>query len=523
MAGKVRYLHYKRGRYSARLVVPADLRRFMGGKTELTKALGADRRQALRDLPGAVALLQHEIAQAERHTAQAGSRAVQPGRYPLDPGQLAASLYAQRLAADDALRNDARWPGIGIDDLHVAKLRDAMAGRLPDAELHELVGSQIERFRASGNLTAAPGSDEWRTIARALAVGEYEALARMMERDEGDFAGRAEHPLIVGAEPVPDETQRVSIKRLWTDYIAGRQQIGSMRDGGKRQQAVIDSFLKHLRHEDAARVTRKDVLDWREKLMAEKSAKTVSDIYLSTIRSLFAWAVENERLKVNVAATVKQPKPRRVRAREAGYTDAEAVAVLIAARTYEPNADETGRIRETPEAVRSKRWVPILTAFSGARVSEITQLRKQDVRKEGNAWVMRITPDAGTVKAGGYRDVPLHPQIIAEGFLTFLEGQGDGPLFHSATDPARYAAAAQRRSNKLANWLRDSGLTPEGLQPNHAWRHRFKTQARTLGVGDRIADALQGHAPRTASDNYGDVTLDARIAAINRLPSYKLT
>lgn len=81
--------------------------------------------------------------------------------------------------------------------------------------------------------------------------------------------------------------------------------------------------------------------------------------------------------------------------------------------------------------MNTKRWVPILCAFSGARVSEITQLRKQDIRKEGDGWVMRITPDAGTMKAGHYRDVPLHRQVIAKGFISFVKAAKDGPPFHN--------------------------------------------------------------------------------------------
>lgn len=75
-------------------------------------------------------------------------------------------------------------------------------------------------------------------------------------------------------------------------------------------------------------------------------AKTVSDIYLSTVRSLFAWAHENERLPQNVAEKVRQPRPRKVNGREQGYTDAEAVAVLRASRSHVPKPNQFGYVRE---------------------------------------------------------------------------------------------------------------------------------------------------------------------------------
>lgn len=520
MAGKIRYLHYKRGRYSARLVVPVDLRPLLNGKTELTKALGADRRAAIKALPGAVAQLQGEIARAERRT-QLGASAP---RYPMPAPEIAASHYARRLALDEELRGDWRYASGGyIDDQLVADLRDAVAGKLSDTRLQAVIGDQVERYRALGNLDATAGSDEWRGIARALCVAELEALARVAERDDGNFTGKPDHPLIVNATPPADQPEPVNLALLWNEYVASRKQAGFMRDGGQRSRPAIESLRKFLKHADAARVTRKDLLAWRDELLKSLSAKTVSDIYLSAVRAMFKWAHENERLPDNPALTVRQPKPRSVKSREKGYTTPEATAVLQASRNYQPKADPFGKVREQPKTTALKVWGPILCAFSGARVSEIAQLRKEDVRQEGDRWVIRITPDAGTVKAGGYRDVPLHRQIVALGFLKFVDEAASGPLFHFATDPAKAAGNAARQSERIAVWLQEANLVPAGVAPSHAWRHRFKTQARELGLSDRVADAIQGHAGKTASDDYGDVSLIARSRLIDALPDYSLS
>ena len=520
MAGAQRYLLNRDGRFFARLVVPKDLRAAVG-KSELRAPLGPDRRTAMKMLPGAVAQLQHQIAQAERQAGPANS-AASPARYPLAPDQIALSHYHQRITFDEQLRNDPRYVSVAVDDQLAQRLRDAMAGRLSDLELVELIGPRIERFRAAGNLTAEAGSDEWRQIARALCVAEYEALSRVVERDEGDFTGKPDHPLLVNAtlpEKAPDP---VSLSKLWDDYIQGRTTAGFMKDGGKRMRPVAASLRQFLGHNDARQVTKKNLLDWRDQLLATLSAKTVSDMYLSAVRSLFQWAHENERLVENPAGMVKQAKPKKQRSREAGYTDAEAVKVLQVSRRYEPKADEFGRVRETSASVNAKRWVPLLCAFSGARVSEITQLRKEDVREEGGRWIIRITPDAGTMKAGHFRDVPLHRQVIAEGFIQFVEQAENGPLFHTGKDPEKYAAKAVRMTNQVGTWLKETGLVPDGMQPNYAWRHRFKTLARDLGADIRVVDGIQGHAGRTASDGYGDVSVTAKARVIDALPEYDI-
>lgn len=521
MAGKIRHMINRSGRYHARLVVPKDLKGIIG-KTELRISLGGDYRDALKRLPGAVAQLQHQIAIAERQAGQGQPQAT-TARYPLAPDQIANSHYKQRLAQDDKARNHPIWPSVGIDDVLVSRLRGAIAGAASNDELNALVGAQIERFRASGNLDATLGSDKWREIARALCHAELEALARVTERDEGDFTGLPTTPLIVDAQPPVEPKKRVSLSKLWTEYVAVRMQAGFMRDGGKRQRSVIENLRKYLKHDNAARITRKDMLNWRDQLMKIKSAKTVSDVDLSTVRTLLNWAVENDRLPENVAANVKQPKPRKVYSRERGYTLAEAERLLKASRLYMPHEDKFGYIREKPQLVAAKRWVPIICAFTGARVSEITQLRAQDILKIDGNLIARITPDAGTVKSGGYRDVPLHQQIIDFGFADFVKGAGHGPLFHNGVDPAKFEQKSKQASNQLAVWIRKAELSPEGLPPNYGWRHRFKTLCIELGVTDRIYDAIQGHVGRTASDGYGDVTLKAKIDAINQLPEYDLS
>ncbi len=91
MAGKVRYLPYRDGRYFARMVIPKELRPFMDGRTELRTPLCPDYRTALKKLPGAVALLQHEIAIAERKAVEDGERKVTIGGYPLAMDQLTSS------------------------------------------------------------------------------------------------------------------------------------------------------------------------------------------------------------------------------------------------------------------------------------------------------------------------------------------------------------------------------------------------------------------------------------------------
>lgn len=513
-----------------------------------------------------MARLQHQLTCAAKRAHEAGAAPPlsEPPRSPIttaDFGRAVWERYTEALALDEVSRE--RYPRkAAIDAARAELLKRSEAGDIQNDPLSVFVGSldylvmrearaldrstreirlaalkreladgethqvehELDAFLDRYGLAAERETPEREVLAKQLMRAEIEALHRTLERDQGDFGGQPTDPLVRPAPPLR-KVEQVKLSQLWADYLAARMQAGFIRDGGKRQEPVIRNLRAFLGHDDAQRVTRKDIISWRDHLLGVGglSAKTISDVYLSTVRSLFAWAHENERLPENVAATVRQQKPRKVRTRERGYTDAEALAVLRASRSHQPRPNQFGFVRETVHMTAAKRWAPLLCAFSGARISEITQLRKEDIRQQGRHHVMRITPDAGTVKTGAWRDVPLHRQIIAEGFIDFVATAANGPLFHGATDPASYATAAATVSDELAKWLRRAGIAPEGVQPNHAWRHRFKTKGRELGLSDRVIDAIQGHAGRTAGDSYGDVTITAKVKAIEALPDYDLS
>ena len=278
-------------------------------------------------------------------------------------------------------------------------------------------------------------------------------------------------------------------------------------------------FVAFLKHDDATRVSADDVVafkDYRLSTPSAKtgkipSAKTVKDSDLSALKTLFGWAVVNRKLLENPAAglTIKLGKPRRMRSK--GFTDAEAVAILTAAQSY-----RDGNERACTAA--AKRWVPWLCAFTGARVGEIGQLRKQDVRQEGDVWVIHITPDAGTQKTNEARDVVLHPQLVELGFPAFVTSCADGHLFLTPAKTGDVLGPLQGLKNRLAEFAREIVPDPN-VAPNHGWRHRFKTVGMEAGIAPRILDAIQGQATRSVADSYGEVTLKTMAAAVLQLPS----
>lgn len=342
-----------------------------------------------------------------------------------------------------------------------------------------------------------------------------------MKRDEGDYSGEPQHPLLRNADPVVDDLPPVSLQGLFRDYNASRQLVGKGIEAERRWKPVFESLGKHLRHDDARRITKSDLIQWRDTLLLKLSPKTVSDVYLAAVRTVLSWAVRENRLGENPAENVRQQVNKKPRSREQGFTVDEAEAILKASYRYEPLRTVNGVVSEAPQASAAKKWVPLLCAFTGARIVEITQLRRQDIRDEEGIFVLRISPDAGTVKTGQYRDVPIHPQVIELGFRGFVE-RSVGPPFYVASNKKDPVRAARTSAQIVSRWLHKNNLIVQSVAPNHGWRHRFKTVGREVGMQDRVLDALMGHASTTAGDAYGDVTIKTKAKAINSLPHYAI-
>lgn len=306
------------------------------------------------------------------------------------------------------------------------------------------------------------------------------------------------------------------IMELFAGYLRELRASGKGNETERRWTPVLRAFIAFLEHDDASRVTKEDVIRWKDERLGTRAPKTVRDTEIAALRAIFAWAVDNAKLPENPAKGVRVRLTERPQAREKGFTGDEASALLKAARNYQKPP------REYPQTAAAKRWAPWLCAYSGARIAEITQLRKEDIRQEDGIWYMRITPYAGAVKTGKYRDVPLHEHVIAEGFLRFVEASKPGPLFFVAGERTSKVHPSKQVAQQLVEWIRDLNIIGADVKPNHGWRHARKTIGRELGLNPRVLDAIEGHASRTAGDDYGDVTLKAKALAVSQYPRFKV-
>ncbi|KAA0077808.1 phage integrase N-terminal SAM-like domain-containing protein [Tardiphaga sp. P9-11] len=360
----------------------------------------------------------------------------------------------------------------------------------------------------------------WKALRDAFEIrerysqGDYRADPKA-DRYPAWIPGGAE-PKALDRGSAVSQGKRTGLTQLVADWWKEAQSSGLKPSTHESYRNTMAKFVAFLGHDDASRVSKDDVLAFKnDRLASGVSAKTVKDSDLAGLKTLLGWAVSNNRLPDNPAQGATIKLGRRLKLRSKGFTDQEALDVLRHAMAYKPRGD-------APKLAAVKQWVPWLCAFTGSRVGEMLQLRKQDVRLEGGHWVALITPEAGTVKSNEAREVVLHPQLVELGFVDFVQQSDVGHLFITPRPrDGDLMAPIKTARNKLGAFVREVVADPN-VDPNHGWRHRFKTVGRECGVADTVLDALQGHAAATVGDRYGDVTVKARAAAIAKFPRYDL-
>ncbi|KIP99260.1 integrase [Agrobacterium tumefaciens] len=513
MAGTLRHWKERNGRYSARLVIPPYLRPYLDNKAELEIQLGGDRRTALRNHAAAVASIQRQIGIArQKHEAATGQQP-KAAPYPLTAQQIALRDYESQITFDAEIR--AHHPGysqMGMDADEGRRFRDGFAGKLTDDQLDELVGLRVQRFALSGNTDVVKGTPEWRSLAQALCVSSYEAMIRQDERDEGNFTGAPVHPLLADATPViDDEAVPVTFDSIIDDEVKRRSRGKNAKPlpdrTVKKYRDHCSAFAKWRKSKNALTVTAAEGKGWIESLQdaGELGNRTVKAM-LQNLRTVMNWGRQNDPANFFPAGNplngIKAPDFTTLPSYLRAFTMDEAKLVLAAAR-----------IEEKPML----RWIPWLCAYSGMRVSEAGNLRKEDFFELNGRWFWKVTTvGARSLKtASSERRIPVHKALTDEGLIEFVKAAKPGRLFKGDT---KDAVLIQPR---ISTWVRSFipfDKRPE-LSPNHGWRHLFEDLCRRDHVPEDARNYITGRTDGGSQELYGrsEVMLPGLASAIDQI------
>ncbi|UEM23064.1 site-specific integrase [Skermanella mucosa] len=237
---------------------------------------------------------------------------------------------------------------------------------------------------------------------------------------------------------------------------------------------------------------------------------------LGSIGTLLSWAVQNGYLEANPFSGMKVRESKTSSETRLPYSTAD-LGTIFNSPVYRGRKSLARSTVPGPALIRNADfWLPMLGAFTGARLNELGQLQVADVRQDNGIHYIDINTvgDGKTIKTNeSRRKVPLHPELIRCGFLAYVDQQqqaGHDRVF-SELKPDCKGHLTGNWSKWWGRYARDIGIT-DNRKVFHSFRHGFKDACRAAGIEEAVFDALMGHSSASVSRRYGQGYPLARLA-----------
>jgi integrase len=275
----------------------------------------------------------------------------------------------------------------------------------------------------------------------------------------------------------------------------------------KAAKLAIEVLSKQTNNKPASKITKSDIVLYKDTRLAAVTPGTVEKD-LNLLQGIFSNAVDNDKLTSNPAVGVKAP-PVKGQAKARLPFDIPQLQTIFTSSIY------TESYRPRGGAGEAAFWLPLISLFSGARLTELGQLDVDDVKEEKGISYFLITTDSTdentsaskTLKTqSSHRRVPVHPELVRCGFLKYADGMrkaGHRKLFPAIkSDSGQLTGPFSKWFN--GTWLRKKLAITDSRKVFHSFRHGFKHWCRVADISTEHHDKLTGHASGNIGDSYGD-------------------
>lgn len=282
---------------------------------------------------------------------------------------------------------------------------DAVLSDPNDPNTLAAVQAEVRALMAANDLALPEDGRPYRVLGELVRRGMLEATRRSADRLTGDHSGgthdRFFGRLVAGASPKQAREHLSEVHERWFAENEARWAASTRLEF----RATVRMFMEVVGDPPMARVTRADVRDFKDLLLrapvgfsgkyrgmklpaaveasagdpdVRRLAPATVNKMLTAIGSLFKWARDNGFVDDNpaqglrVALGVRPDRQRRP-------FSTDDLRVIFGSPIY-----RAGRL---PARRAERHWLPLLGAFTGARLEELAQLHLGDVRQDG-LWVV---------------------------------------------------------------------------------------------------------------------------------------
>ncbi len=428
--------------------------------------------------------------------------------------RLAKELYEYEMSKFEAeqlgarqgeLRVAARWRNTMLE-AKPAYL-NAMQNDISIGEFHH-ASWWVDHVIQRDGLTIIRDGPDYRHLAYICQRVLIDAIKVQLARYRGDYSVMPGDPIVVN-ETIAGSDERIC--DLFARYVLVNP--GAVKpDKLNTDKYSVDLFVEYIGDISPSNVERSDVRNWRnllsdyparaaqmtcfagmkieEVIEANKainkpiiSRRTVNK-HLSAISAFFNWCIsEGYRDEANPCDKLSFAKEKTATVRS--FTAAE-LEVVFADKWFAGDRDH-------------RFWLPVIALYSGARLGEIAQMNKEDVRMFHNRICFHFTDVGDGEKSikhpNSARVVPVHNVLLELGFSEYTETIAGGKIFPNVTKNSR-GQWASNISRDFGRLLKRLGLKNQSNRPKldfHSFRHTFADRMRSAGFADDEFDILLGH------------------------------
>ncbi|TMV06312.1 site-specific integrase [Ruegeria sediminis] len=521
-----------RGRYHAKIRVPAELKDQYDGKEFYQKSLKtSDPRTAEKEVRAILAVMD---AQKDKAKAEEGWKALARN---LPPDQRALLDNAGGLSGLLKQFQDGK-----------RALAFMQAGAPADAGSTDIEGGEVEYIRGDSFVVQRTGAPPTKVVTDnvtdqeelQVAVAEHRAASAAVQA-QTNARGRVLRQIGQDVDLVGDVFSLRDVIEKWAPTVdpqtadAARYYVRRFNELNG-EIAVTELTKAHLRDYAEAikglptvlsaklpdgRFVRdlafNEAIAWAKKNKRDTLSDKTRDKYVAVMKRLLSFAAEQDYRQGNPWGDYKLP---RVKQKHSEKQKADR-------RPFTP--DEERRILDFVTQSNQEQyakttidyWAPWIAAHHGTRLQETCQLRLCDFEIRDGVWSMQITDEGEDMRAKSgatVRWVPVHPKLMEIGLRGHIEARRKVmPAEALAFDQwERYA----KRFGELQPDKRGRVSGPYGkrfatLRKNlkitggkvafHSFRHRLQDAADDVGMPDSHRRYLTGRANKDAVEGgYGE-------------------
>tara|TARA_R100000935_G_scaffold14778_2_gene29484 strand:- start:9287 stop:11077 length:1791 start_codon:yes stop_codon:yes gene_type:complete len=412
------------------------------------------------------------------------------------------------------------------DDLKKRKVRVVRRAALSYLQSEQRLASPLERDILK-RIKPHPveQKQEYRDLCQALMDAELDAIQFVRKLYSEGKAPKEldQHHLNITKKPAASKL--ITLSELAKRYLATSPDV--TEEWQRRVYRIVDVCASLGMPTDVSKIRKshvRDVIDqlqraprnWSQKYpgktiaeaielgtkesAATLSANTIRDGYIAALKTVFSFAEERELIESNPAQNLKIEKARND-GRGTGF-DPNELSKLFRLPLFCGCQDDIRPLIPGDHLIRDHRfWAPLIALFTGARTTEIAQLKLDEVVFDDGLphFIIQASEEGSLKTHAATRRIPMHVKLIEFGlksYATELKNGGEQrlfPLWQKPTGKGYPDASSQRFFRRSIIPLITTRTKP---RPNfHSFRNTMKDEMVRVGMPPAHQDVILGHEP----------------------------